>query len=128
MLRNIILMLTALGVVVTVSARIATKDDYTNLPEPIMTRLAPLVNSDLAPDNRVKDSYVIYLRPGHSLDDHAKAIKHDLKQHIDHVYSFIEDKVVYVGMAIDKDLLAAIRGDPKVEKVEVQGSASPAPM
>lgn len=93
-----------------------------------MTRQAPLLNSDLAPDNRVKDSYVIYLRPGHSLDDHAKAIKHDLKPHIDHVYSFIEEKVVYVGIAIDKDLLAAIRGDAKVEKVEVQGSASPAPM
>ncbi|KAF5027006.1 hypothetical protein F66182_881 [Fusarium sp. NRRL 66182] len=87
---------------------------------------APLLNDDLPSKDRVKDSYIVYLRPGYSLDDHANAIQGGLESHIDHVYSFIKEKVVYVAVSVDKTLLAAIRADPKVEKVEVQGSVNPA--
>ncbi|KAF4956267.1 hypothetical protein FSARC_11623 [Fusarium sarcochroum] len=84
---------------------------------------APLLHDELPFEDRVKDSYVVYLLPGHSLDDHATAIQRDLKPHIDHVYSFIKEKVVYVAQSVDKKLLDAIRADRKVEKVEVNGAS-----
>lgn len=73
----------------------------------------------------LKGDYVIYLNPGHSLEDHALTVSSDLMKHVDHVYTFFTDRVVYVAKDIDASMLAAIRADAKVESVEVEGGQRP---
>lgn len=73
----------------------------------------------------MNSNYIVYLLPGHSLADHVKKVSPDLMKHVDHVYSFITDQVVYVGKGVDASLLAAIKADTNVETVEVQSEDMP---
>ena len=67
------------------------------------------------------DSYIIHLTPYHSLRQHSVAISNavhsDINPHVDNIFDFIRDKVVYVGKAIDEELLAAVRSDEEFEHV-----------
>jgi hypothetical protein len=73
----------------------------------------------------VSQSYIVYLAPGHSLEQHSAIIKKDITPYVEHIYDMYTEKVVYVGKRIDQDLLQAIRADKRVELVECDGIPEP---
>ncbi|TVY27984.1 hypothetical protein LHYA1_G003487 [Lachnellula hyalina] len=85
---------------------------------PSGTYRAPLHNCDY--ESLVPNSYVIYLTPGHSLEQHSEAVGKDMKPLVHHVFDMYTEKVVYVGRPVDGSLLEAIRADEGVELVECE--------
>jgi hypothetical protein len=78
---------------------------------------APLIDKG-TPEWIVPDEYFVYLRPGHSLQNHSAVIGRDINPHVRRVLSSLyPDRVVYITNRIDAALLAAIRADTKVEKL-----------
>jgi hypothetical protein len=80
---------------------------------------APLRSLGGKPEDLVPGNYGVFLFPGHSLEQHFKAVKIDLTPHIMYIFDAIyKDRVVYSARNIDDGLLAAIRSDPGVEVVD----------
>ncbi|KAI5357329.1 hypothetical protein Slin14017_G123380 [Septoria linicola] len=68
---------------------------------------------------RVPDQYVVYLEPGHSLENHKQRVNIEgLSDAITFVFDKLyPDKICY-NAQLDAGLLAAVRADPGVELVE----------
>ncbi|KAF2428961.1 hypothetical protein EJ08DRAFT_572453, partial [Tothia fuscella] len=63
--------------------------------------------------------HIVYLRPGHSLQDHSAVIGRNIEPYVHKVLTSVyKDKVIYITKRIDEALLAAIRADPKVENLD----------
>ena len=92
------------------------------LPDAIETPYqAPFFNPNAPLEDDVSpDSYLIYLTPGYSLDEHKA--HHGHPEHVggllDRGRKGYKDNIVYVGTNFNDELLAKIRADPKVVMVE----------
>ncbi|RFU24979.1 hypothetical protein B7463_g11366, partial [Scytalidium lignicola] len=74
-------------------------------------------NSKLSCEQVIAQGYIVYLALSYTLEQHSMTIHRDITPHVERILNFHEDKVVYVGQAIDDDLLTAIQADPNVESV-----------
>jgi hypothetical protein len=80
---------------------------------------APL--NDTHPNlSRIPQTYRIFLRPGLCLRDQSDAVPFKVPPHIEHIVTKFTEQVVYVAKNIDDDLLAVIRADAAVEKLEYE--------
>ncbi len=62
--------------------------------------------------------YIVTLALGHSLADHEAAIGRDLTPFLGRQFKLLEPQMVYSVHDVDDELLKAIRGDPKCERVD----------
>ncbi|KAF2191788.1 hypothetical protein K469DRAFT_718807 [Zopfia rhizophila CBS 207.26] len=66
----------------------------------------------------VPGSFIVYLIPGHSLEQHNQAVGTNMGPYITGIFSIVyPDKVVYTCEGVNDDLLVAIRKDCGVEWV-----------
>ena len=78
---------------------------------------APLENCDLP--NAVPDDYVVYLKPGYSLQQHEQTIGSAiLDGSVKYVYDDILPNQICYNAKFGTDAIAAVRADPGVEMVE----------
>jgi hypothetical protein len=67
----------------------------------------------------VPGNFMVYLFPGHSFEDHSRAVGKDMAIYKEHwLESLFPDRVVYACDDVGDDLLDAIRNDPGVDGVE----------
>ena len=75
--------------------------------------------------SRLPNSYIVWLAPGYSLQEHAMTIRHNVHLHFrseTDVYITSGGKVIYCGFDISDELLEVIRADENVELVECHTS------
>lgn len=80
-----------------------------------------------ADQSRLPNSYIVWLAPGYSLQEHAMTIRHNVATHFrseTDVYITSGGKVIYCGFDINDELLRVIRSDENVELVECHTSGT----
>src|SRR3954452_18753158 len=83
------------------------------------TAKAPLRPPHSNPDNIIPGSYIVFLFPGQSLEQHSGVVKMDLLKYVRHIYEILyPEKVVYHAENVGDALLATIRSDSGVDLVD----------
>ncbi|KAF2788717.1 hypothetical protein K505DRAFT_341860 [Melanomma pulvis-pyrius CBS 109.77] len=84
------------------------------------TRKAPMRYCDNLADgfSVAPETFIVYLRPGHSFKHHSHAVGRDMTPYVEHSFDQLyPEKVVYNCVNVNDDLLDAIRNDPGVDWV-----------
>lgn len=95
--------------------------DMLQLP-PLRYRLAASLVRDPIEPQEIPGAYTVYLREGHSLEDHKTAVRwaFDLDEHIQEIFTGNppQEAVSYIAHGIVDTALRAIRTDQRVSLVE----------
>jgi hypothetical protein len=70
------------------------------------------------PEDRIEEEFAIALIPGHSMEDHSKAVGTNMSTYVHYHYTFDPERLWFYAKGIDDALLERIRGDEGVEFIE----------